>query len=56
MRFMIVDQNGVEIPDCIIVKTKHDGYDIYETAEDYVAGLDIIQKSQRYCDIILKFS
>lgn len=53
---MIVDQNGVEVPDCIIVKTQHDGYDIYETAEDYAAGLDIIQKSQRYCAIILKFN
>lgn len=55
MRFMVVDREGKEVPDCIIVKTRYNGFDIYETKEDYLAGLDIIQKHQRYCSIILKF-
>jgi hypothetical protein len=55
MKFMVVDQHGVEIPDCIIVKTKYGGFDIYETSEDYASGMEISQKSQRYCELVMRF-
>lgn len=54
MDFKVIDKDtGKEYPDCIIVKTGHGGYDIYETREDFINGIDVIEKYQSYCDLVM---
>jgi hypothetical protein len=54
MIFKVVEKTtGKELKNGIIVFTEHGGYDVYENSSDFENGIDTIDKSDEYYNLVM---